>query len=315
MKTIEQQLSRLDLNLLVSLSVLLKEQNVTRAAQVLYLSQPAMSRTLGRLRALFDDPLFYRESSGLVPTQKALELQAPLEELLRAMQHLISRTSFDPATTEHAFAISLPPLMSQFMLAPLAKAFVSEAPNGSLVEFPAQRDPMKQLADRDVDFTIHIEKPSVSSDFLCKKITSTYPLFYVAPNHPLASKKKVSLKNCLTYPFVDFSLNIQSHTVLENPIDNYLNEEGLARNVVFKSGHLLTLVDVMQSSDTILVSSHKLATVEEINQKLVPVLALNNDKRLRFDIYLIEHKRTMESAPHQWLKQLILNTLTTKKGD
>lgn len=52
MKTLEQELSRIDLNLLVSLSVLIKERNVSRAAQKLYLSQPAMSRTLARLRDL-----------------------------------------------------------------------------------------------------------------------------------------------------------------------------------------------------------------------------------------------------------------------
>jgi hypothetical protein len=57
MKSLEQKLSRIDLNLLVSFSMLLKERNVSRAAEKLYVSQPAMSRTLQRLRELFDDPL------------------------------------------------------------------------------------------------------------------------------------------------------------------------------------------------------------------------------------------------------------------
>ena len=66
---------RIDLNLLQYLDVLLRERNVTRAASHLSLSQPAMSNGLGRLRNLFDDPLFIRTSDGMTPTERALELQ------------------------------------------------------------------------------------------------------------------------------------------------------------------------------------------------------------------------------------------------
>ena len=75
MNILEKKLSRIDLNLLVALSVLLNERSVSKAAQVLYISQPAMSKTLQRLRVLFDDPLFYRTASGIVPSIKANELE------------------------------------------------------------------------------------------------------------------------------------------------------------------------------------------------------------------------------------------------
>ncbi|MDG2393409.1 MAG: LysR family transcriptional regulator, partial [Thalassotalea sp.] len=74
MSLVEQKLSRIDLNLLIALSVLLKEQNVSRAAELLFLSQSAMSRTLQRLREVFDDQLFIRASKGITPTVKALEI-------------------------------------------------------------------------------------------------------------------------------------------------------------------------------------------------------------------------------------------------
>ncbi len=76
MVLLEQKLARIDLNLLISLSVLLKEKNVSRAAERLYLSQSAMSRTLQRLRDLFEDPLFHRTSSGIIPTEKAQAIEA-----------------------------------------------------------------------------------------------------------------------------------------------------------------------------------------------------------------------------------------------
>ena len=107
MNLLEQKLSRIDLNLLVSLSVLLKERNVSRAAQTLYLSQPAMSRTLQRLRDLFDDPLFYRTSTGISPTAKAARLEQMLPELLESLGHIFENNEFEPSTSDANFAISI----------------------------------------------------------------------------------------------------------------------------------------------------------------------------------------------------------------
>ena len=68
----------MDLNLLVTLEALLAEQNVTKAANRLHLSQPAVSAQLSRLRDLFDDPLLIPAQRGMTPTAKALELLDPL---------------------------------------------------------------------------------------------------------------------------------------------------------------------------------------------------------------------------------------------
>ena len=78
--------SRIDLNLLVYLDVLLRERNVTRAAEELGISQPAMSNSLRRLRDLFDDPVLVRTSDGMTPTDRALELQPLVRTVLTAAE-------------------------------------------------------------------------------------------------------------------------------------------------------------------------------------------------------------------------------------
>ena len=70
----KMNLSKIDLNLLVVLDALLREQNVTRAAARIGLSQPAMSSALGRLRNMFDDQLLSRAPSGMIPTERAMSL-------------------------------------------------------------------------------------------------------------------------------------------------------------------------------------------------------------------------------------------------
>src|SRR6186997_300243 len=93
-------LSRIDLNLLVLFRVVLEERHVARAAARLSLTPSAVSHALGRLRLLLNDPLFLRTPKGVVPTARALELAAPVADLLaQARNVLASSAPFDPATS------------------------------------------------------------------------------------------------------------------------------------------------------------------------------------------------------------------------
>jgi DNA-binding transcriptional LysR family regulator len=98
--------SRIDLNLLVYLDALLRERNVTRAAHQLNLSQPAMSNGLRRLRELFDDPILVRTSEGMTPTERALELEPVVREVLSKIDHAVQpRTAFEPENAHRVFRI------------------------------------------------------------------------------------------------------------------------------------------------------------------------------------------------------------------
>ncbi len=89
-------ISKVDLNLLVYLDVLLRERNVTQAAHQLNLSQPAMSNGLRRLRDLFNDPLLVRTRDGMTPTERALELEPIVREALSSIDRLVqNQHSFD----------------------------------------------------------------------------------------------------------------------------------------------------------------------------------------------------------------------------
>jgi DNA-binding transcriptional LysR family regulator len=100
------KLNRIDLNLLVYLDALLRERNVTQAANQLNLSQPAMSNGLRRLRELFDDPLLVRTSEGMTPTERALELEPVVREVLSKVDRAVQpRTAFEPEKAHRVFRI------------------------------------------------------------------------------------------------------------------------------------------------------------------------------------------------------------------
>jgi DNA-binding transcriptional LysR family regulator len=97
---------RLDLNLLITLDVLLAEHNVTRAAQRLNLSQPAVSVHLAKLREFFGDPLLLPGPRGMLPTVRAEELREPLRQALEALGYVVSPAQpFDPAEARHTWSV------------------------------------------------------------------------------------------------------------------------------------------------------------------------------------------------------------------
>ncbi|MDC1210795.1 LysR family transcriptional regulator [Porticoccaceae bacterium] len=122
-------IARVDLNLLVYLDVLLRECNVTRAAEELGISQPAMSNSLRRLRDLFDDPLLVRTSDGMTPTDRALELQPLVRNVLAAAEiAVLPKTLFDAAASDRIFRIMASDYTEVTLLPQLLTRLRREAP-------------------------------------------------------------------------------------------------------------------------------------------------------------------------------------------
>ncbi len=117
------------MNLLVYLDVLLRECNVTRAAEELGISQPAMSNSLRRLRDLFTDPLLVRTSSGMVATARAMELQPLVRNVLIAAEEVIlPKAEFNPTESDRIFRIMASDYTECTLLPTLLKCIRQLAP-------------------------------------------------------------------------------------------------------------------------------------------------------------------------------------------
>ncbi|RIL05203.1 MAG: transcriptional regulator [Proteobacteria bacterium] len=150
------ELRRIDLNLLLALDALLDERNVTRAARRLGVTQPALSGALGRLRALFDDPLFVRTRHGVVPTPRAEALAEPLARWLADARELVAPARFEPAASERTFSISANDYMQHALLVPFARALERRAPRAALALWPQPEDLAAQLARGALDLAVTI---------------------------------------------------------------------------------------------------------------------------------------------------------------
>ena len=309
MKLLEQQLARVDLNLLISLSVLLKEKNVSRAADKLYLSQSAMSRTLQRLRDLFDDPLFYRTSSGITPTEKALSLEALLPDLLQKLDNIFHADNFSPETCDKHIAVSMPSLISHAFFLPMIKSIARYAPNLQFTEYPASINPYNALSSGKYDFSIHVEKP-VDINFKAVKLGEVAPAIFAKNNHPLQSKKKVNLKDCIDYPFIELNIDNDVSSGLVHPIDSILLKYGFRRNIQLKSSQFSLLTQVLQSSECLLAGPNFLMAPKNYTNEFSCVYQFEENTENLVTLYLISHKRTETSPAHIWLEEQMVSFLT-----
>jgi DNA-binding transcriptional LysR family regulator len=147
-------LSSVDLNLLVALEALLEHRNVTHAANTVGLSQPAMSRSLSRLRGMFNDDLLVRRSSGYVRTVRGEQLHDRLRPTLDAIREIVSsrtagaeewRSTIRLAIADHQALILLPPLLDRLS---------TEAANTEILTEPLMPNILKKLENGELEMAV-----------------------------------------------------------------------------------------------------------------------------------------------------------------
>jgi len=312
MNDIEQKLSRIDLNLLVSLSVLLKEKNVSRAADSLYLSQSAMSRTLQRLRELFDDPLFHRSSRGIIPTVRAKELEKLLPDLLGSLENIIEERTFDAKTSNKSFTISVPPLLSQSITLPLVKHLTKDAPNIRIIEHPTIVAPLPLLELGSLDFSIHITPPN-DDNFDALHIGQLTPAIYARTSHPLFRNKQVTIEDCLNYNFIELLIESATGAHIENPLFELLYSGEKKKHTVLSSSQMHILLDVLDNSDNLMIANDMLLQHNDLDKKIAQIYQFDLPVNKKISLYLLAHKRIRCSEAHQWLKNVMINNVLVSK--
>ena len=145
-----------DLNLLRVLDALLRERNVSRAAERLSLSQPAVSNALNRLRELLDDPLLVRAGRAMQPTPRALALEAPIRHALQQIEHsLIAGEAFDPARSQQRFRIAVTDYVELVCMPALMRRLAEHAPGIQLaIQHLTPTLPVEALDNGEVDLVL-----------------------------------------------------------------------------------------------------------------------------------------------------------------
>ncbi|MEE1675894.1 LysR family transcriptional regulator [Agarivorans aestuarii] len=292
-----EEIYRRDLNLLVALNVLIEEGSVSRAAVRLNLSQSAMSRVLTRLRDLLKDPLFIRQGQGLVPTERALELNQALQSPLENLRQVLSPNVFNPAECTQHFTIATTDYAMQTIL-PFALARIyQEAPNISLEFAPLQHEQLAQQLSAD-GCDMAICRPTQPVAPLTKESLGLVSVFcLLAKHHPLANKD-LTLKEYLAYPHAMIAISDGVKSLLEEALSDQHKPQLLLR-----AYHLEAALAICEQVPVIITVPADLAyLVAEKNQLVVKPLPFEFKP---FDYSLLWHPRCEHSAAQIWLRNVI----------
>ena len=309
MNNLEQKLTKIDLNLLIALSVLLNERSVSRAAEALFITQPAMSKTLNRLRVLFDDPLFHRCSSGLIPSEKAIELERKLPSILNQVDSLLLPSAFDASTCAQTFSISIPSILCHSILMPLVLKLNKIAPNVCIIDLPSETDPFPSLEKGTYDFAIHITKPK-SAQFGCTSLGQFRPNIFARKYHPLVkTKASNTLTDFKDFKFVAYQVSSEEKKGFENPAERILRLFNFSPKVVCQSSHLSMITSLLEQSDCLLIAPSFMLNAADFSEKFTSVYEFDIEKEQMLDLLLLESPRAKHGEAAQWLKTELLKTI------
>ena len=250
----QTNLAAVDLNLLPALEALLRRQNVTRAAEDVGLSQPAMSRALQRLRDGLGDPLLVRGQGGLIPTPRALALLPSLSAALDALGSVYREPVFAPAKMNRAFSIAASDVHTVLIAPPLLRRVRAEEPGVDLRFEPYGDDIRARMDSGALDLAF---------------ATMTIPLPPGAINEPLvgdslilAMREGHPAQN-LAWTLEDYARHVHVTIALrgddESEIDAALAARGLSRRIVLRTPHFMAALAAVGGSDAVTTVSATLA--------------------------------------------------------
>lgn len=289
---------RLDLNLLVTLEALLVEQNVTKAATRLHLSQPAVSAQLSRLRNIFDDPLLIPAQRGMTPTAKATELLDPLRQALDLVRATVAvRRNFDPARAKLIVNIACTDYLEAAMIEPMLAYLRVKAPgvrvavrNLDLLQLEAQ------MARGEIDLALMRPRDALPS-LRAKHLFDERYVLIGRKNHPHL-RNGITVEEFAALDHVIVSLRGGSFVT---PVDDSLAALGHKRNVVFSAASFLFVPEIVSKSDFVALVPERLVSDRLDRLKIVDApLPVEG-----FAIGMVWHERTHGHGGHRWIRSTI----------
>lgn len=299
-------LNALDMNLLKALNALLEEGNVTRAAERLALTQPAVSGMLARLRHYFDDPLFVRVGFNMQPTPRAEALKSPLKRILTELESLVQPTELNLAelaitlkigATDNAIrAIGLPFITRLQQLAPKVKVAFLALQN---------RDMEMMLEKGELDFAL-MAHLAVPEKLRAKPLYQENYVCAMRQNHPIL-QQEWNVENFCAY---DFVLGSFYGGGFYGATDRALAELGHQRNVALSVQNFALIPDLLRQSDWLaVVPEHLIFPSDDLTVKTLPFEAECYTKTL------VWHDRTHFDKVQSWVRNVLVDVVGDLQKD
>ncbi|MBO1114510.1 LysR family transcriptional regulator [Bordetella petrii] len=294
-----------DLNLLLHFDALMSCRSITRAAEQLGVTQPALSAAMSRLRRLFNDPLLVRDAGVWQPTARALELHQSFRPMLEAWRRATrGHEHFDPAHSARTLSLYATDYVQYRLLPLVIPSLARDAPHLHLQIQPAR--PLHGLSMLD---TNHVELiagyfPEPSPDLRTRFLYEEPAVCIVREGHPCL-RKRWNLDAYLRYSHVDLA----AHTrYFSRGIDRILQGRNRSRHIAATLSSYLVCPFVISASDLIATMPASVARVMASSSRTVILKVPMELPTIAVSLYW--HERHQDDPGHAWLRQYIAERAT-----
>ncbi len=292
-----------DVNTLVALEVLLREKHISRAASILGMSQPAMSRALARLRMLLDDELLVSSGRGLDLTPRAKALIDPLHDVLSSIEQLVHVPEFNPANVSAEIRLAMLD-MEMLLYVPRLVARVRKEAPGLKIRILQMIGGDFSVLDNNIADYVMTALDSSGARYHRRRLFSDHHVTVCRPSLARRMNNKLDINN-----FVELDHGLVSPEGRgEGLVDRALKQLGLERKVVLHIPHFLLVPHVCKTSDILFTIPSKIASQVNNTPKVAimkPPLETTNA-----NFYLYWHARHHHDPLHVWLRELLFNLST-----
>jgi DNA-binding transcriptional LysR family regulator len=236
----------IDLNLLLVLDAMMKEQSVTAVSRKLSISQPTVSFSLKKLREILGDELFVRTGSGMQPTPRAVALAGPVGQVIRIVQdEILNPPEFDPSVSDRRFVINATDIGEMVFMPPLLGALREFAPKASIEAVCLDPHDLAQaLSDGMVDLAIGY-MPELTGSNLYTQLLFEHPFVCLASDtHPLV-KNGINLEQYAGAKHI--SLVGEGHS--QQKFEKMIEEAGIKRRIVLRSQNFMNIPFIVRDSE------------------------------------------------------------------
>ncbi len=286
-------IKQIDLNLLKALDALMDTRSVTRAAERLGLTQPAVSGMLTRLRETFDDPLFVRSQRGVLPTPRAEALAAPLRRALFEIQALLAPEAFVPAKLAMTVTIAATDYAQKAVLLPLMAVLRQDAPDIRISIRPVDLSTLgQQMESGNIDMAL-ITPDMALGTMRSRILFDESYVCVMRQGHPAANAPLDVDRFCA----LDHALMSHDGSKFFGATDAALEKIGRKRRVVAVVPSFLVLIDLVRHSDLVaMVPNRLVADATDLFIQPPPIAIPGFTKILTW------HERLQSDPAQKWIR-------------
>ena len=293
------RLPKVDLNLFVVFDAIYTERNLTRAARVLFVTQPAVSNALKRLRQVFNDPLFVRSQHGVSPTPVADNISGWVKEALQLFNASLTEGEvFDPLSSEKTFTFSVHDYDEAILIPRLMEKLAELAP-GISTEFYSvpRKDLESELSSGRLDFALDV--PLFSTPQLYrKKLGAERYVCMTRPDHPTVGSE-ITLEQYLELDHI----HVSARRGGVGHVDMALDRVGQRRKIQLRMKNYIAAPLVIATTNLALTIPGNVAAMYDMNTVELP-----------FDVdsveqYLYWHKSADQDQANMWMRGILLGQI------